>query len=1110
MIHDPQRPPRLRRWAWLPSLFFLLALGALWAADPRASNEPRGMRWGMNVFCAGLASLGIAYLARRRLRNPCRGCRTQPVAHDREPAVRDREQRMQQALRGGRSFTFDWDLKTDWILRSNSSGAILGLTGDHAINDTGRRHVQRIHPDDRTRVEHILRGLTPAAGEYTTDYRVARADGSEVVLEEIGQGAFDAAGRLTRLVGVATDIAGRTRAEEAVRQAAADIEAVNADLRDARRAALNLMDDAIEARERTEWLARFPKEDPSPVLRVATDGIVLYRNPAAAERAGWTCEVGQPAPPALRALVDRAVAMRQPLASDVDLGGSTYAVTVALFPEARYANVYGRDVTEERRAQENAWRAKQEWERTFDSVPDLIAILDADRRIVRVNRALAERLGKTPAQCVGLGCCDIMHGYGAPVAGCPHRLTLADGKDHSLELWEQSLRADFLITTSPLRDAADRIIGSVHVARDITERKRAERREQEARALAAASRTATDILESMGEGVLLLDMEGRILSGNPALTRMTGIPAEEYVGRLVRELLCGVLAPDEQALTAAALAEMLDGRVSSLPAVTVLNRGGARIPVIPSVAFVREPGGEPSAIVVTLRDVSELRSLERSAEESHALLERIFDNTHMCIAYLDRDFNFVRVNRAFADSWRLGPDFFPGKNLFALTSHAENEAIFREVAETGGMFVAHEKPFEFPDHPEWGVTYWDWTLRPLKGAHDRVESLLYCLLDVTARVRARRELVESERKYRELVEKANSIIMRITPNHDIIFFNEYAERFFGYAEAEVLGRNVLGTIIPETSSAGRDMRAMMKDITAHPEHHGSHENENMCKDGRRVWVHWANQAVRDDKGNLIEILCVGTDITRRREMEAEASRYQHRLRDLAERLAASEEEDRWRISRYIHDTIIQNLSLASIRLGALEQPMVGARLHEETEKMRRIRGLLEEACSECRTVMADLTPVLLYELGLVPALNDLAQQLKMKHGARILVEDGGEERSLSNPLRGLLFDSVRELVMNALKYAGPCDIRVALSSCDVGLSVTVEDNGAGFDPRAHAERDRQGGFGLFNIRQRLEGLGGRLEIETAPGKGTRATITVPAEPGGGQSGPIPVRRRAEV
>jgi len=136
-----------------------------------------------------------------------------------------------------------------------------------------------------------------------------------------------------------------------------------------------------------------------------------------------------------------------------------------------------RAANEELRSREQALlQAKERWERTFNSVPDLIAILDDQHRVVQANRAMAERLGATPEQCVGLPCYKVVHGTDGPPAFCPHTQTLRDGCEHMVEVHEDRLGGDFLVSTTPLHDEHGRRIGSAHVARDITQRKRREAR----------------------------------------------------------------------------------------------------------------------------------------------------------------------------------------------------------------------------------------------------------------------------------------------------------------------------------------------------------------------------------------------------------------------------------------------------------------------------------------------------------------------------------------------------------------------------------------------------------------------------------------------------------
>ncbi len=133
------------------------------------------------------------------------------------------------------------------------------------------------------------------------------------------------------------------------------------------------------------------------------------------------------------------------------------------------------DITDRQRAEASLRKSKQEWERTFDAVPDLIAILDKDFRIIRMNRAMARRLGVTKTDAIGLQCHQVVHGMASPPPYCPHQRLLADGLEHQVEAMETRLGGDYLVTASPIHDAKGSLIGSVHVARDITERKKAER-----------------------------------------------------------------------------------------------------------------------------------------------------------------------------------------------------------------------------------------------------------------------------------------------------------------------------------------------------------------------------------------------------------------------------------------------------------------------------------------------------------------------------------------------------------------------------------------------------------------------------------------------------------
>ncbi|MFS1523403.1 response regulator [Microbulbifer sp. 2304DJ12-6] len=130
-------------------------------------------------------------------------------------------------------------------------------------------------------------------------------------------------------------------------------------------------------------------------------------------------------------------------------------------------------------------------------------------------------------------------------------------------------------------------------------------------------------------------------------------------------------------------------------------------------------------------------------------------------------------------------------------------------------------------------------------------------------------LRKSEERYRELVAHANSIIMRYDRNGRITFFNEYAQQLFGYSEEEIIGRHLIGTIVPASETSGRDLRKLIDHICNHPQEHRYNINENITKCGKRVWIAWTNKVISDEKGLPGGILSIGTDITKQRLLEEE-------------------------------------------------------------------------------------------------------------------------------------------------------------------------------------------------------------------------------------------------
>ncbi len=221
--------------------------------------------------------------------------------------------------------------------------------------------------------------------------------------------------------------------------------------------------------------AQFPDENPYPILRIDRAGTVLYANHSAIALGGeWRCEIGRPAPESFARLVRETLDCGQARQVDVETGGRVFSFLFVPIADSGYVNLYGRDITARKQAEEAMRQAKEVWEQTFDTVPDLVAILDDQHRIVHANRPMAERLGVTTEQCIGLHCYEAVHGTAQPPEFCPHTQTCRDGREHTAEVHEPRLGGQFLVSTTPRFDEQGRLIGTVHVARDITARKRDE------------------------------------------------------------------------------------------------------------------------------------------------------------------------------------------------------------------------------------------------------------------------------------------------------------------------------------------------------------------------------------------------------------------------------------------------------------------------------------------------------------------------------------------------------------------------------------------------------------------------------------------------------------
>ncbi|MBI5257227.1 MAG: hypothetical protein HY855_12060 [Burkholderiales bacterium] len=222
------------------------------------------------------------------------------------------------------------------------------------------------------------------------------------------------------------------------------------------------------------------------------------------------------------------------------------------------------------------------------------------------------------------------------------------------------------------------------------------------------------------------------------------------------------------------------------------------------------------------------------------------------------------------------------------------------------------------------------------------------------------------------------------------------------------------------------------------------------------------------------------------ELRRRVERHTRQLRKLAAELEAAENRERRQIAHDLHDDLGQTLAAARIRLTALcrhERPEVSAAAAE-------VAALIDNASASTRSLAAQLAPAILFELGLLPALEWLGEELQASFGLHVTVLDDGQPKPLTHEARSVLYRAVRELLINVAKHAGTDAAVVHLRRRAGRLLMRVSDAGVGFDPEAVSARPRRG-LGLLSVRERLSFIGGTMKLRAMPGDGTVALLSAP-------------------
>ncbi len=449
-----------------------------------------------------------------------------------------------------------------------------------------------------------------------------------------------------------------------------------------------------------------------------------------------------------------------------------------------------KELAERERAEEDLRRSEAEWERTFNSVPDLIAILDNQHRIVRVNRSMAQQLGGKPEDFVGANCFACVHGASAPHELCPHSLTLQDCREHVAEIREEHLGGEFVISTTPLIDERGEMAGVVHVARDITERKHAETELKKLnRTLEAMKNSNEAILRATDEQQFLKEVCHIITRDCNYATVWIGI-AEKDEGKPVRPVayagveegyletlrvkwdnsergsgpagtairtgqpsMCRNTLSDpsfvpwrEEAAKrgyASVLALPLKGRGETWGAITIYSRepdafSQGEVDLLMDLARDLEFG------IQTLRERAARARLEEGLRESEERLRLFVEHAPAALAMFDNQMRYLRVSQRWREDHGLGDRELCGVSHYDVFPEISNE--WKEAHRRGlaGEVSRHEADrFERAD----GTVQWiRREIRPWRNAEGMVGGILIFNEDITEHIQAQEAFLRSEKE----------------------------------------------------------------------------------------------------------------------------------------------------------------------------------------------------------------------------------------------------------------------------------------------------------------------------------------------------------------------------
>ncbi|MHC4575367.1 MAG: PAS domain-containing sensor histidine kinase [Planctomycetota bacterium] len=736
-----------------------------------------------------------------------------------------------------------------------------------------------------------------------------------------------------------------------------------------------------------------------------------------------------------------------------------------------------RQVAERGQVEKALRESEEKWRSLVENAPDIILTVDPEGTILFLNRTVPPF---TPKEAIGTSVYDhVLPEYQATLRTALERV-LETGEPHSYEIagtgpggrisWYQS-------RVGPIKDGG-RVVALNLIAMDVTDRKRAED------ALRESERRYKALFQGAAEGILVADVETkRFIYANKALCRMLGYTEQE-----VKQLGVSDIHPKEELEHVfSEFEKQARGEKTLSAGIACLRKDRTIMYADINTACVVVDGRNCNVGFFT--DVTERKKAEEELFEAEAryrtLVEQIPAVTY--IAALDRASTTKYVSPQIetligfsAEEYGRDPDIWR-KRL-----HSEDrERVMAELERTH----KHGEPFtcEYRMLARDGREVWFRDEAAIvEDSRNRPLFLQGVMFDITERKQAEEALQKARDELGVRVQQRTADLAR---DGRILMANPALVKMLGYSAFGELAQLSL-----EKSGFDRDYpRSVFKQRLEKQNKIIGEESVWIKRDGTRLFVCESAVAIKDPDGNVLYYEGTIEDISERKKAEKKLLMYQKQLRSLASELSLAEERLRRRIATDVHDHIGQNLAISKIKLDSLRESVSSEKLGES---LSEISEMIAQTIESSRSLTFELSPPVLYELGLEAALEWLVRKTREQHGLSTEFNNDGRAKPLDEDIRVLLFQAVRELLVNVAKHAKAGKVTVSTRRVGDEIRVSVEDDGVGFDAsgvRSHGYK--AGGFGLFSIKERIGHIGGRLDIESTPASGTRITLIAPINHG---------------